>query len=244
MILDQSRVNAQTIWSLNKEIDPRISSSMDFGLKLARALVVPHIGRRNKNGLQKPIIQKIIMFLGYDPWTQAPQDVAAAQPRAAAAAQPQAAAGAQPQAVQDRPLGAAHGQQPAIGTPQAGHQAQTAAGPETGARQRYPRAAAVPRPAQQGPARPIADRPQRGPDGDMQLHDKKGNKRKCGMCKDALPKEGYKQAKDKLSNVTTQCQCCGQALCPSHCHYICQPCSNSFERKGDEDEDHQRAHDV
>ena len=254
MILDQSRVNAQTIWSLNKDVDPRTSNSLDFGLELAKTLVVPHIARRNKNGIQKPIVQKIIMFLGYDPWTQAPQDVAAAQPQAAAAAQPQAAAGAQPQALRDRPLGAAHGQQPAIARPQA----QRAAGPETGARQRYPRAvaaqqgparpiraAAVPGPAQQGPARPIANGPRRGPDGDMQLYDKKGNRRKCFVCKNALPKEGYKQAKDKLSNVNIQCQCCGQALCPSHCHFICLPCSNSFERKGNEDgDDHRRAHDV
>ena len=66
-LLDTARVNAQTIWSLNQKPktkkDPRQTNSFEFGIKLARALVLPHVERRPLNGLQIPIQLKMSMFL-------------------------------------------------------------------------------------------------------------------------------------------------------------------------------------
>ena len=64
-ILDTARVNAQTVWSLNQtpKKDPRKTDSFDFGIKLARALVLPQIERRSLNGLPIPIQLKMSMML-------------------------------------------------------------------------------------------------------------------------------------------------------------------------------------
>ena len=64
-LLDTARVNAQTIWSLNKKIrgGPRKSNSFEFGIDLAKALVLPYIEQRPTNGLQIPIQVKMSMFL-------------------------------------------------------------------------------------------------------------------------------------------------------------------------------------
>ena len=62
-ILDTARVNAQTVWSLVQKKDPRKTDSFDFGIKLARALVLPQIERRSLNGLPISIQWKMSMML-------------------------------------------------------------------------------------------------------------------------------------------------------------------------------------
>ena len=63
-MLDVSRVNSQSIHSLNHQLQPRKVDSFDYGWELAMELVMPEMrARRNKAGLQKNITEKIDMFL-------------------------------------------------------------------------------------------------------------------------------------------------------------------------------------
>ena len=63
-ILDVCRVNASTILSLNKNIDPRKQDSYEFGMDLAGFLIRPHIQRRPTAGLQMSIKNKMSLLLG------------------------------------------------------------------------------------------------------------------------------------------------------------------------------------
>ena len=54
-LLDTARINAQTIWSLNNNIDPRKSDSYEFGMRVARSLIIPSILARPLIGLSSTI---------------------------------------------------------------------------------------------------------------------------------------------------------------------------------------------
>ena len=59
-IEDISRVNAQTVYCLNRGIEPRSSDSWKFGWDLAFEMIMPHLKRRrNILGVQKSLILKI-----------------------------------------------------------------------------------------------------------------------------------------------------------------------------------------
>ena len=62
-ILDVARVNAQTIFCLNKKLDPRKYDSGTFAKALGMAMIKPHLQiRRGKQGIQQRVIQSIDMF--------------------------------------------------------------------------------------------------------------------------------------------------------------------------------------
>ena len=54
-LLDTARINAQTIWSLNNGIDPRQSNSYNFGINVAKALIMPMIVARPMDGINERI---------------------------------------------------------------------------------------------------------------------------------------------------------------------------------------------
>ena len=62
-ILDTPRVNAQTISALNRGWEPKSSKSYEFGLYLAKSLVMPLIERRPWTGLQAPTQAKMKFML-------------------------------------------------------------------------------------------------------------------------------------------------------------------------------------
>ena len=64
-MLDVSRVNSQTIHSLNHNLEPRKVDSFDYGWSLVLELVTPHIQDRRNNtpGLNKPVTEKMDMYL-------------------------------------------------------------------------------------------------------------------------------------------------------------------------------------
>ena len=66
--LDVTRINAQTIYSLNKKLDPRKTDSFTFGWQLGMSLVVSHMERRRGlPGLQKHItvnMDSLLRFVG------------------------------------------------------------------------------------------------------------------------------------------------------------------------------------
>ena len=61
-MLDTGRVNGQTIYALNIGIDPRKCKSFEFGIGLARGLVLPLIESRPLTGL-KIFIQRKMSFM-------------------------------------------------------------------------------------------------------------------------------------------------------------------------------------
>lgn len=63
-ILDTARINAQTIYSINKSVDPRKSKSFEFGWELVMSLITPHINtRKSVAGLPRRTITKMNMVL-------------------------------------------------------------------------------------------------------------------------------------------------------------------------------------
>ena len=50
-VLDMARVNASTIFALNKRISPSKADALDVGYCLMESLVKPHVERRSTNGL-------------------------------------------------------------------------------------------------------------------------------------------------------------------------------------------------
>ena len=67
-LLDAARVNSQSIYFKVKKENVRNSDSYKYGMKLVKALITPHIERREKNiiGLQTPIQHKMSLVLGRD----------------------------------------------------------------------------------------------------------------------------------------------------------------------------------
>jgi hypothetical protein len=64
-LLDTARVNGQSVYCLVKEENVRRSNSYKFAMDLAKALIIPHILRREKNpqGLQSTILHKMALVL-------------------------------------------------------------------------------------------------------------------------------------------------------------------------------------
>ena len=62
-VLDTSRINAGTIYSLNTGKNPRAINSFNFGLELAMAMVKPFIESRSLVGLNSKVTQKIELVL-------------------------------------------------------------------------------------------------------------------------------------------------------------------------------------
>ena len=71
-LLDAARVNSQSIYFKVKKENVRNSDSYKYGMDLVKALITPHIERREKNiiGLQTPIQYKMSLVLGRDLKTQ------------------------------------------------------------------------------------------------------------------------------------------------------------------------------
>ena len=63
-MLDTTRVNAQTIYCLVMGIEPRLSNSFEFCMRLVRALIIPHIENRPLIGLHNSVLRKMTMTLG------------------------------------------------------------------------------------------------------------------------------------------------------------------------------------
>ena len=63
-MLDTTRVNSQTIHSLNNDVHPRSSDSAAFAYNLGLSLIRPHLEiRKSTNGLQSHVLDKIALFL-------------------------------------------------------------------------------------------------------------------------------------------------------------------------------------
>ena len=54
-LLDTARINAQTIWSLNNGLDPRRANSCNFGINVAKALIMPMIVTRPMDGINERV---------------------------------------------------------------------------------------------------------------------------------------------------------------------------------------------
>ena len=70
-MLDTARVNSQSIWVLanDEKGDVRKSNSYKFGMDLVKALIIPHIERRERNhstSLPKSTLYKMSLILGRD----------------------------------------------------------------------------------------------------------------------------------------------------------------------------------
>ena len=63
-LLDTIRVNSSTLIELNKNHDPKLANSFNFGYELATQLVMPLILRRSRNGLSSEVVKKITSFAG------------------------------------------------------------------------------------------------------------------------------------------------------------------------------------
>ena len=63
-MLDTTRVNAKSIWCIKEGIDFNRIKSYDFGWDLAKCLAMPHVTRRNLNGLSAMVQLKMNLFLG------------------------------------------------------------------------------------------------------------------------------------------------------------------------------------
>ena len=63
-LLDTAIGNAQTIYNLNANQNPRKSNSFDYRFTTAEGLVTPHMERRPLSGLQDDVINKMSFFLG------------------------------------------------------------------------------------------------------------------------------------------------------------------------------------
>ena len=63
-MLDTARVNAKTIWCIKNGIDHHKLKSYNFGWDLAKTLTMPHVIRRDVNGLGLMVQLKRNLFLG------------------------------------------------------------------------------------------------------------------------------------------------------------------------------------
>ena len=63
-MLDTARVNAKTIWCMKNRIDPHKLKSYNFGWDLAKTLTMPHVIRRDVNGLGLMVQLGRNLFLG------------------------------------------------------------------------------------------------------------------------------------------------------------------------------------
>ena len=151
-ILDAARCNSQSIYCKVMEKDVRQSNSYKFGMDLAKALIIPHIERREKDlsGLQNSTQHKMSLVLG--------RELRTAKKREA--------------------------------------------------------------PIQIDQFESFVDKTER---------------KRCYMCINALPSEGYQKAKQNISYSQTQCGTCGKAVCRKHLINVCQTCGRSFSTQTQED---------
>ena len=63
-MLDTAPVNAKTIWCIKNGIDHHKLKSYNFGWDLAKTLTMPHVIRRDVNGLGLMVQLKRNLFLG------------------------------------------------------------------------------------------------------------------------------------------------------------------------------------
>ena len=63
-VLDTSRINASTVWSMNNNENPRKIGSMGFGWEFEKSLVVPYLNQRSVNGLTWSIQNKMCLVVG------------------------------------------------------------------------------------------------------------------------------------------------------------------------------------
>ena len=149
-ILDAARCNSQSIYCKVMKKDVRQSNSYKFGMDLAKALIIPHIERREKDltGQPKSIQHKMSLVLG--------RELKTAKKREA--------------------------------------------------------------PIQIDQFESFVDQ-----------------RRRCYMCINALPSEGYNKARSNISYSQTQCGTCGKAVCRKHLINVCQTCGRSFSTQTQED---------
>ena len=62
-MLDETRVNAGTVYSFNHGEDLRKINTFEFIWKLGKQLILPHMRQRRKYGLQSDILAKMALFL-------------------------------------------------------------------------------------------------------------------------------------------------------------------------------------
>ena len=62
-VLDTSRINASTVWSMNNNENPRKIDSIGFGWELVKSLVVPYVNQRSVNGLSRSIQNKMSLVV-------------------------------------------------------------------------------------------------------------------------------------------------------------------------------------
>ena len=65
-LMDTTRVNIQTLTSLNKNIHPKKVNSFNFGEKLAMDLISPHLYERDLTGVPRTILLKMHLATGND----------------------------------------------------------------------------------------------------------------------------------------------------------------------------------
>jgi len=73
-MMDTARVNAQCLFALKTEINPRQTSSFLFGFEVVKSLVIPHIMRRKTETLSSAVKAKIAVVLED---SDKPEDVSA-----------------------------------------------------------------------------------------------------------------------------------------------------------------------
>ena len=62
-LLNTVHVNACSVYAINNGLDPKKQNSFDFGLQLAKSLVIPQIIRRQRNEFTSVILRKISPFM-------------------------------------------------------------------------------------------------------------------------------------------------------------------------------------
>ena len=63
-VLDTSRINASTVWSISNNENPRKIDSIGFGWELVKSLVVPYVNQKSVDGLSRSIQNKISLVVG------------------------------------------------------------------------------------------------------------------------------------------------------------------------------------
>ena len=64
--MDTTRVNIQTLTSLNKNVHPKKVNSFNFSQKLAMDLISPHLYEKDLTGVPRPILLKMYLATGND----------------------------------------------------------------------------------------------------------------------------------------------------------------------------------
>jgi hypothetical protein len=201
-MLDVSRVNAQTIYSLNHNLDARSTDSFQFGWYMAKEMILPWLQIcRSLHGIQSSVKMKIDYILSRSTAVAA-QDAAA---RDEAAVRNVAAAGAEG-AVGDAAnlADAANAENPAAAADAA--------------------VAADVADAREAAAVGVAG----GNAANLFPFPSTGRNRRCTTCIQTTHGLGQKEKKDKMHKIVAQCQRCENPVCSDHRKTICQVCARSL----------------